>query len=1012
MIPLTLTIEGVYSYQERQTIDFNDLTAVGLFGIFGATGSGKSTILEAITFALYGETERLNSKNSRAYNMMNLKSNKMFIELEFENYEKRRFRAIREYRRNSKKFFDVNPIANQVIYYEWLNNEYKPIEDLNIEEILGLSYENFKRTIIIPQGQFKEFLELKSTDRTTMMKEIFNLHRYDFQDVVARLAAENKTKFDVLSGKLGTYDVVQEEDISAQKQEIDVATINQEELKKQVAILERKYQELKRLKEDVEALQKHKNQLDILTKQVDEITILEQEINTFEKVSSKFKLLLTQLEETELTIKKLQDDSKEIGLKQQENSVNIDKSTQSKKAIQPEYDNLANKRQEGLDLESIIKIKKAEQELEKSKERYKKGSLVVEEAKLEFQKEDQIIREIDLKIKKIEKDRLDTETLFQLENWFNEKDKFLVEKARIVTLIEEQNINLKRNLTLLQERKISKETYQENFLQREEVLSQQLDEKQVIKTQLEVKKELAHFAHSLKDGEACLLCGSAEHPKPLQSSDNSPEIKEIDESIRELTTQINLLHVEKTKVENLLSEIAKDEKEIELNEEKQKEVALKIKHHDQQFTWKEFDKDNKELFVTKRNESVEITKTIDLERQTMEKHRQTMEKLRLEVEKYQKALEQIRLQELTFEAQIKTLNESIKKIQLIDYKYNTISEVQYKLDELTESNQAIERQYIEIEKQLTNFTIEKAGIVERLLGVEKLLKEAESKQKTFTQQLASDLLSEQLSLENVQEILNKQWDISIEKEKINRFKIDFETLKKLVETLKSRLSEVTYNEKDLEETEKSLIEEAEKFKQQNDSLVVLKTNLARNEKLFEEKKELLKEFSLVEKRNDNLDTMKKLFYKAGFVQYVSSIYLAQLCEHANVRFSRMTRGQLRLTMNDKNEFEVIDYLNEGKTRSVNTLSGGQAFQASLALALALADSVQSQAKSDKNFFFIDEGFGTQDNESVNIVFDTLIDLQKENKIVGIISHVEELKERMPISLSVVNDGERGSLVFK
>jgi exonuclease SbcC len=158
--------------------------------------------------------------------------------------------------------------------------------------------------------------------------------------------------------------------------------------------------------------------------------------------------------------------------------------------------------------------------------------------------------------------------------------------------------------------------------------------------------------------------------------------------------------------------------------------------------------------------------------------------------------------------------------------------------------------------------------------------------------------------------------------------------------------------------------------------------------------------------------MKKLFYKAGFVQYVSSIYLAQLCEHANVRFSRMTRGQLRLTMNDKNEFEVIDYLNEGKTRSVNTLSGGQAFQASLALALALADSVQSQAKSDKNFFFIDEGFGTQDNESVNIVFDTLIDLQKENKIVGIISHVEELKERMPISLSVVNDGERGSLVFK
>ncbi|WP_111994797.1 SbcC/MukB-like Walker B domain-containing protein [Chryseobacterium jejuense] len=156
--------------------------------------------------------------------------------------------------------------------------------------------------------------------------------------------------------------------------------------------------------------------------------------------------------------------------------------------------------------------------------------------------------------------------------------------------------------------------------------------------------------------------------------------------------------------------------------------------------------------------------------------------------------------------------------------------------------------------------------------------------------------------------------------------------------------------------------------------------------------------------------MMNLFKGAGFVQYVSSIYLRQLCDHANTRFHRMTRNQLSLQLNENNDFEIIDYLNEGRSRSVKTLSGGQAFQVSLSLALALAESVQSNAQADKNFFFIDEGFGTQDTESVNIVFETLTNLMKENRIVGIISHVEELKEKIPTALNIIKDEERGSLI--
>jgi len=176
------------------------------------------------------------------------------------------------------------------------------------------------------------------------------------------------------------------------------------------------------------------------------------------------------------------------------------------------------------------------------------------------------------------------------------------------------------------------------------------------------------------------------------------------------------------------------------------------------------------------------------------------------------------------------------------------------------------------------------------------------------------------------------------------------------------------------------------------------------------KKELLKSVAALSTRQEHIKLLENIFRGQGFVQYISSIYLQQLCQHANERFHRMTRGQLSLQIGENNEFEIIDYLNEGKSRSVKTLSGGQAFQVSLSLALALAESVQSEASADKNFFFIDEGFGTQDTESVNIVFETMANLLKDNRIVGIISHVEELKERIPMSLTITNDPEKGSLI--
>jgi exonuclease SbcC len=146
------------------------------------------------------------------------------------------------------------------------------------------------------------------------------------------------------------------------------------------------------------------------------------------------------------------------------------------------------------------------------------------------------------------------------------------------------------------------------------------------------------------------------------------------------------------------------------------------------------------------------------------------------------------------------------------------------------------------------------------------------------------------------------------------------------------------------------------------------------------------------------------------VNYISSIYLRNLCRSANERFYKLTRQNLKLEVRDDNSLQIRDYLNNGQTRSVKTLSGGQSFQVSLSLALSLAENISINVGSTQNFFFIDEGFGSLDREALQLVFDTLKSLRKENRIVGVISHLEELKQEIDVYLEVENDPEEGSKI--
>ena len=171
MIPLKLTISGIYSYRSKQEIDFRTLAANNMFGIFGAVGSGKSTILDAITYALYGRVDRLGQKERVNFNMMNLSSNTMEIDFEFMVGDKE-YRSYVSTRRNGKNYDEV--IKSYSTFSQKIDGKWVPIDlDENpdaIEQVVGLSYENFSKVIVIPQGKFREFLSMTSAKRTEMIQ--------------------------------------------------------------------------------------------------------------------------------------------------------------------------------------------------------------------------------------------------------------------------------------------------------------------------------------------------------------------------------------------------------------------------------------------------------------------------------------------------------------------------------------------------------------------------------------------------------------------------------------------------------------------------------------------------------------------------------------------------------------------------------------------------------------------------------------------------------------------------
>ncbi|WP_373396913.1 SbcC/MukB-like Walker B domain-containing protein [Algoriphagus halophilus] len=231
-----------------------------------------------------------------------------------------------------------------------------------------------------------------------------------------------------------------------------------------------------------------------------------------------------------------------------------------------------------------------------------------------------------------------------------------------------------------------------------------------------------------------------------------------------------------------------------------------------------------------------------------------------------------------------------------------------------------------------------------------------------------------------------------------------------VKELRAEKGVLEFEEESFLNLKNSVLELKSKVEAAQNSLLLLSEEIKTIEAQLENKKSLLETFGKLENRESSLKELEKLFKGSGFVKFVSSIYLKELCNTANVRFMKLCKNSMSLEIDDDNTFWVIDYLNGGKRRLLKTLSGGQTFQASLCLALALAEKVKALNQADQSFFFLDEGFGALDRNALRVVFETLKSLRHENRIVGIISHVEELQQEIGVYAQVELDPENGSQV--
>lgn len=1025
MIPIRLSLEGIYSYQKKQEIDFQYLTSAELFGIFGATGSGKSSILEAIGFAIYDQTERLNKREpgGLAYNMMNLKSDRLAINFECWAGERNetRYRFAVENRRKKKNFEKTDSFKRQT--YEWVADQWLPVDE-TAEAIIGLSYDNFRRCVIIPQGKFEEFLGLGAADRTRMLQDLFHLDKYDLKDPIGKLSQRNKLSIENTQGSLATYSAVTEEVIAENNALIanleSQRTAQEAILKEQQRAFE-SAQQLRDLFDQLAAAKQRQQELQLEKPAYEsrkaQLDRYQQAQVTFATTLTEFDRLSKNLTETEKSVQQKRQ-TFELGeqevTKKEAAFVHTEKTFQTREELLKKAD----------ELESVLTLQKRIAVIQNRQERVDNGTAQMNEATEQESSLTQQLEQLEKELQKLEAEQPDLTRIMAVKEWFLEEKRLSEQlareqqsKSRILNQVEQGRqtkvaISSRIGIDIAKHDLPILKLIEQITIQKAELDSRRkkLDSE---REQEEVQLRLKELAGNLKPGDPCPLCGALDHPASSHETGNNQQVSKLRQDIAEIDKHIDEINIHLPALERLLVDAKTLGTELKATETTVQEIQESIDRHKAAFIWAEFETDGIEKIEqllasgAQLNNSVQEKKrarttlfdTLKRTRETLTAIRPTLEQLRSELDSeravYQKGVKDLKLVKFEKEGS-RDPSMIIQEINELKQQYEGIGALHQSMKQEIEERRnrlaTLKGEISTLQSQRTDQAAEVARLSQKL-----------------DQLIANSVFD---SREDIRQTLALALDLEAEKDELRRFEREetqtLTTLKDLTKQVGERtldLEAFGKLEEDirlLEKTIKTLGQEIGGKQQYGQRLA----------KDLLQKSELIQKLEALEHRADNLRILEGLFRGNGFVNYISTVYLENLCAAANERFLRLTSNSLSLEIDADNNFLVRDLLNAGKTRSVKTLSGGQTFQAALCLALALSDQVQRQAAARQNFFFLDEGFGSQDKNSLRTIFQTLKSLRTENRIVGVISHVEELQQEIETHLKVVNDPEQGSIVHE
>jgi len=896
MKPLQLIMSAFGPYKDETLIEFESLGNSGIFLITGDTGAGKTTIFDAISFALYGVVSGSNKEIDSLRSNFSNDDVKTYVKLKF-------FHKGKEYIVTREPAY-VKPKKNgsgttKNIASASLEYDDKIIAKVNevtskIEEILGITAKQFKQISMLAQGEFIKVLFADSKERIEIFRRIFETDIFDRITMkLGFLASENRKKLEDLKTEFFTnLNNIIWKDKPAIALTLDSKNVNEPVIQEILELLE---------KEVDTNREEYKNVEDELKKIEKEYKKIEDEIKVQQEFNNKIELYCKLIGEKDNLISK----EKEI----EELNEFLNKNDKIIATVKPKEEkyNFTVKEIEKINagLKRVIELIQIGEEKEKQnqsrEEKAKELKIFAETYKEEL--ENKI--NLEQKINKIK----------MIEQISSQKDKFEIEYKKV----------------------------QKEFNEIENKYKEE-DEKFFI-------EQAGILADKLEEGKPCPVCGSKEHPHKAKKSD-------------EVLTKVELDKL-KGQVEKELKKRDKIRNDI---------IAIKSR----------FDTLIQE-FIEKSDEE------IDLVRYKNELSNN-----------YKDLVQKINLLKLNFD---KEINEISKK------KYNI---EKFNFDEFYEEfSKQLKEEANELIKQKTNKEIYEKQLKEKNKELQKNQKDYEKSYQSLGFESELDYKANILSSV---EIKNKKRQIEKYKENVTANKVQIKNIEKDVKG-----KEIVDLSEKIEKMN-GLSEEIKNQKRLQQSLhLIYESNTRMNRFLKQTSKDLILQIQrmgvvedLAKTANGSLSGKRKI----KFEEYVQATYFDMVIFEANKRLVNMTDNRYLLIRKESSEkisdkigldLEVIDNYN-GKKRDVKSLSGGEAFKAALSLALGLSDVIQTYSGGVVvDTLFIDEGFGTLDVESREQAINTLLQLAGNNKLIGIISHVSELKERIDKKI-VVTKSQNGSRI--